>query len=142
MHPFDFGALGFWLFIAALVVAGYWKEARQEAERHETLRRIIEKNGSVDEPTLHKLFSSAKEGNNAPGSRYRGLRIAGTIIVFIGAGLAIFFVTIAAIFEHDRAHAMAALGVAAGVALSGVGVFVSSRFAEPPPNSRNEPPAR
>jgi hypothetical protein len=142
MHPFDLGALGFWLFIAALVVAGYWKDARQEAERHETLRRMIDKGGSVDEATLQKLFSSAKEGNNVPGGRYRGLRIAGTIIVFIAAGLAIFFLTLGAIFEHDRSHAMAALGVAAGVALLGVGVFVSSRFAEPPPDSRNEPPAR
>ena len=142
MHPFDLGALGFWLFIAALVVAGYWKDARQEAERHETLRRMIEKNGSVDEATLQKLFSSAKEGNTESGGRYRTLRIVGTIIVFIGAGLAIFFLTLGTIFEHERAHAMAALGVAAGVALLGVGVFVSSRFAEQPTSSRNEPPAR
>ena len=142
MGPFDFGALGFWLFIAALVVAGYWKETREQAEKHETLRRMIEKTGTVDEATLQKLFSSAKERKNEPGGRYRGLRIAGTIIVFIGAGLAVFFLTIGTIFEQERAHAMAALGVAAGVALLGVGVFVSSRFAELPPNSRNEPPAR
>ena len=142
MHPFDFGALGFWLFIAALVVAGYWKETREQAEKHETLRRMIEKTGSVDEATLQKLFTSAKEEKRAPGRQFRGLRIAGTIIVFIAAGLAIFFITIGTIFEHERSHAMAALGVAAGVALLGVGVFVSSRFAEQPPDSRNEPPAR
>ena len=138
----DLGAFGFWLFIAALVVAGYWKETRQNAEKHETLRRMIEKTGVIDEVKLKEVFSSATEQKSKPGSNYRGLRIAGTIIVFVGGALAIFFVAIGAIFEHERSHAMAALAVAVGVALLGVGVFVSSRFAEPPPESRNEPPAR
>src|SRR5690348_18077267 len=88
MHSMDFGAFGFWLFIAALVVAGYWKETRQNAEKHETLRRMIEKTGVIDEVKLREVFSSATEEKSKPGSNYRGLRIAGTIIVFVGAAMA------------------------------------------------------
>ena len=137
----DLGAFGFWLFIAALVVAGYWKETRQEAEKHETLRRMMEKTGEVDEAKMRELFSSAVDQKIKTGSGYRALRITGTIIVFVGAALAIFFLALGNIFENERTHAHAALAIAAGIALVGAGVFVSSRFAELPPPSRNEPPA-
>ena len=142
MHSMDFGAFGFWLFIAALVVAGYWKETRQEAEKHETLRRMMEKTGAVDEAKLKELFNSAVEQRSKPGGGYRALRITGTIIMFIGGAIAIFCLAIAAIFESDRSHALAASVVAAGIALTGAGVFFSSRFAELPADLRNEPPAQ
>lgn len=142
MHSMDFGAFGFWLFIAALVVAGYWKETRQEAEKHETLRRMMEKTGAVDEAKLRELFSSAVEQKTRPGAGYRALRITGTIVMFLAGAMAIFFLAIGTIFENESSHAHAALAVAAGVALLGAGIFVSSRFAEQPTESRNEPPAR
>ena len=47
---------GFWIFIAAIVVAGIWKDARAKAEKHETLRRIVEKTGTVNEAQLKELF--------------------------------------------------------------------------------------
>jgi hypothetical protein len=138
----DFGAFGFWLFIAALVVAGYWKETRQEAEKHETLRRMMEKTGAVDEAKLKELFNSAVDRKSKPGGGYRALRITGTIIMFLGAALALFFLAVTAIFADDRSHAQVAIVIAAGIALLGAGVFFSSRFAELPPDSRNEPPAK
>ena len=48
---------GFWIFMAAIVVAGIWKEQREKAEKHETLRRIVEKTGTLDEAKLKELFS-------------------------------------------------------------------------------------
>jgi len=142
MHSMDFGAFGFWLFIAALVVAGYWKEMRQEAEKHETLRRMMDKTGAVDEAKLKELFNSAVDQNSKPGGGYRALRITGTIIMFIGGAIAIFCLAVATLFDGDRSHALAASVVAVGISVVGAGVFVSSRFAELPPDSRNEPPAQ
>src|SRR5689334_9791264 len=142
MHSMDFGTFGFWLFIAALVVAGYWKETRQEAEKHETLRRMMEKTGSVDEAKLKELFSSAVEQKSRPARGYRALRITGTIVIVVAAAMAIFVLPIGTIFDTEASRAHAALAVAVGIALVGAGIFFSCRFAELPPESRNEPPAR
>jgi hypothetical protein len=136
MSPFDFGAVGFWLFVAALLVGGMWKETRQQAEKHETLRRLVEKTGTIDEARLKELFSAAPAEESRPGSSYRALRITGTILMFLAAGLAIIFATIGIMFG-DR-EALAALAIAAATALVGLGVFFSSRFAEPPPGSHYE----
>lgn len=132
----EYGALGFWMFVAALVVSGVWKETRQQAEKHETLRRLVEKTGTIDEARLKELFSAAPGEETRPGRGYRALRITGTIIMFVAAGLAIVFGTIGIMF--DERHAVAALAIAAATAVAGLGVFFSSRFAEPPPGSQHE----
>jgi hypothetical protein len=132
----ELGALGFWLFIAAIIVAGVWEKSRREAERHETLRRIVEKTGTIDEAKLKDLFTAAPAEESKPGSGYRSLRITGVIVMFLAAGLAIIFATIGLMFG-DR-QAIAALAIAAALALVGLGIFFSSRFAELPPGSQNE----
>lgn len=128
----DLGALGFWLFLAALFVGGYWKELRQNAEKHETLRRIMEKTGEIDEAQLKELFSAAPSDEMKPGTGYRVLRITGTIIMFIAAGLAIVAI-LGLVFGHREA--LPALAIAFGAGVTGLGVFFSSRFAEPPPGT-------
>jgi hypothetical protein len=135
MGPGDIGALGFWLFVAALVVGGMWKESRQQAEKHETLRRIVEKTGVIDEARLKELFSPAEEAK--PSASYRGLRIAGTIIMFAGAGMAMFFL-IPTLIGNPIEWWYGGLAIAAGISLLGLGVFFSSRFAEPPPGRQFE----
>jgi hypothetical protein len=135
MGPGDIGALGFWLFVAALVVGGMWKESRQQAEKHETLRRIVEKTGVIDEAALKELFSPAEESK--PSVSYRGLRIAGTIIMFAGAGVAVFFL-IPTLIGNPIEWWYGGLAVAAGISLLGLGVFFSSRFAAPPPGRQFE----
>jgi hypothetical protein len=137
MSPFDFGALGFWLFVAALLVGGMWKESRQQAEKHETLRRIVEKTGVVDEAKLKELFSSAGDTSSAPGTGYRALRIGGTIIMFAGAGMALFFL-IPTLIGHPIDWWYGGVAIAAGITLLGLGVFSSSRFAEQPPGTQYE----
>ena len=90
MFQGDLSALGFWIFIAAIVVGGMWKESRQNAEKHETLRRIVEKTGEIDEAKLKELFSEAPSEESKPGYGYRAARVTGTIVFFIGAGIATF----------------------------------------------------
>jgi hypothetical protein len=55
----DFGALGFWLFMAAVVAASILKEGRKESakekEIQETIRAAVDKDGKVD-PALLELL--------------------------------------------------------------------------------------
>lgn len=148
----DLGSLGFWLFIAAIVVGGYWRDARQKAEKHETLRRILEKTGTIDEAALKELFTERPSQEWKPGSGYRALRVMGTIVMFIAAAILVFFSLFAALAflfgqpptgpSNDVAGILAIFSAPAGIAMVGYGLFFSSRFAEPPPGSRNEPTAR
>jgi len=140
MFQGDISGLGFWIFVAALIVGGMWKESRQQAEKHETLRRIVEKTGTIDEAKLKELFRPAEE-QSYPGLSYRALRVAGTIIMFAGAGLAAFFL-IPKLFLSPIEWWYGGFSIAVGVAILGLGVFFSSRFAEPPANSRSDPPSR
>jgi hypothetical protein len=142
MHPWGGGAvLGFWLFIGAIIVASIWARARQKAEKHETLRRIVEKTGTIDEGMLRGLFKEGSPDASKPGALYRTLRIWGTIIMFIGAGLAMFFL-IPVTFGSPFARNFGVFGIPAGIAMLGLGVFFSSRFAEPPSASVNDPPSQ
>jgi hypothetical protein len=60
MSPFDVGAFGFWMFIAAIILAGTWSSARKNAEKHETLRRIVEKTGTIERQVVgHSIASSS-----------------------------------------------------------------------------------
>jgi hypothetical protein len=137
-----FGSLlGFWIFIAAIIVASIWASARKKAEKHETLRRIVEKTGTIDEALLRGLFKEGSSEESKPGAQYRALRIWGTIIMFIGAGLAMFFL-IPTLFGARVERGFGGLGISAGIALLGLGVFLSSLFAEPPSGSVNDPPSR
>jgi hypothetical protein len=133
--------MGFWIFLAAIIVASIWASARQKAEKHETLRRIVEKTGTIDEAKLKELFKEEPSDEWKPGAGYRVLRIWGTIIMFIGAGIAMFFL-IPTLFGSPIEWWFGGLAISAGIAMLGLGIFFSSRFAEPPPGSRNDPPAR
>lgn len=132
------GAATFWLFIAAAAVAGHWEKARRNAEKHETMRRIIEKTGTVDEAKLKELFNKRADwGMSEPGEVYRGLRIGGTVVLGVAAAIAVVFIGLG--FSEVVPSKVTAIGLsaAAGVALMGIGLFVSSRFAEPPPENRS-----
>jgi hypothetical protein len=148
----DLGALGFWIFLAAAVVGGMWVDARKKAEKHETLRRIVEKTGTIDEAKLKELFSEKPAAEPKPGSGYRALRVLGTIVMFVAAAILTFFGVVAVslllvdggrpMAPGDKIGVILAFAVPVAIAVAGWGLFYSSRFAEPPPRARNEPPAR
>jgi hypothetical protein len=145
---FNLGAAAFWLFIAAVVAISSWEKTRRNAEKHETLRRMMDKTGAIDEARLKDLFAAPPPSPWVPkppeaGSGYRFLLVAGTILMFTAGGLIAFFL----ILENTGAvgHDSAMIGLASTtiVALLGAGMFVSARFVRPPPNGyRGEPPAR
>jgi hypothetical protein len=144
------GSGGFWIFIAALVVGGMWSDARKKAEKHETLRTIIDKTGTIDEAKLRALFSDDTAPASKPGYAYRGLRIGGTIIMFLGAGAATFLLiatTLGRLFAvtemfRDTSGWIVGIAISGAIAMIGYGMFYSARFATPPPGALNEPPAR
>ena len=131
----DFGAVGFWIFIAAIIVVSSWSKSRREAEKHETLRRIVENTGVIDEAKLKELFAEPSE-ESKPGAGWRALRVSGTVVLFVAAGIATFFLIAAGlgqVFGQVIDWWWGGLAIAGGVAMVGLGLFFASRFAEPPP---------
>ena len=136
MGPLDFGGLGFWLFVAACVVVSTWAKSRRETEKHETLRRIVEKTGAIDEARLKDLFSDPLSEESKPGYGYRALRVGGSVTLFVAGGLATFFLIAAGlgkVFGQVLDWWYGGVAISAGLAVVGLGLFFSSRFAEPPP---------
>ncbi len=77
------GALGFWLFIAAIVAAGVWDNIRKREAQHETLRRIIESGQPIDDELTDKLLAITG-GSKTLG---KDLWVSGLIIMAIAPGL-------------------------------------------------------
>jgi cytochrome b subunit of formate dehydrogenase len=142
--------MGFFIAIAAIVVALIWHDARKKAEKHETLRRIVESTGTIDEAKLKELFKEASGGEKTPGRSYRVLRIAGMIVMFIGAGIVTFLLVVTGLIflfwgpdpDFDFDWMFPTYAISGGIAMLGYGLFFASRFAEPPASSRNELQAR
>lgn len=142
------GAAAFWIALAAVIIASGWFRSRSEAQKHETLRRIIEKTGHVDEMQMRALFQPPAPHipdhvwgrPPAPGSGYRTLRVLGSIVLFVAIGLATLF-TVLMLAGGARRDAIIGCAVASLVALFGAGLFFSSRFlARPPPSGQSERP--
>jgi hypothetical protein len=83
-----FAALGFWLFIAAIIVAGVWDSIRKRESQHETLRRIIESGQTIDDELTDKLLSLTGGASNK--NLDRDLKVSGLILLAIAPGLAVF----------------------------------------------------
>ena len=79
-------ALGFWLFVAAIIAVGVWDSIRKRDAQHETLRRIVESGQTVDDEMVNKLLSITDGNPNVE----RDLRISGMIMAAIGPGMALF----------------------------------------------------
>ncbi len=86
MEAAGLAGLGFWLFLAAVVVAGTWFDARKRESQQETLRRMVESGQQIDMDVVDRLIS-ASGGRDRPD---RDLKIAGIITMFVAPGLAVF----------------------------------------------------
>lgn len=137
----DIGGAAFWIFIAVVVWASTWEKARRNAEKHETLRRIIEKTGTIDEAKLKELFAPppvSESWKSPPGGGYRALRIIGTIVIGIGAALAILAVLIGQFGSvAQQRDSTIALFMGFALAFVGLAIFLSSRYAARPPDQGN-----
>ena len=117
---FGLAAFGFWMFVAAAVVAGVWDGVRKREAEHETLRRMIEAGQRPDTETIDKLLGHKKK----PA---RDLKVAGLIVIFVAPGLALMGLMIS--FAEDKAL-MPLLGIALLVAFVGAGLLTAAKFLE------------
>lgn len=145
------GAAAFWISIAAFFIAmGYFK-SRADDRKQQTLLRLLERTGQLDDaqvkllfppPTVHPLPPHHPWlRQTPPGAHRRAMRIFGTIVLSIAAGLAIFF-TIYARFgtPQMQLNAVAGYATAALIACFGIGLFVAGLFL--PPAEPTEPGER
>jgi len=131
------GAAAFWISLATFLIAGMYFRSRSEAAKHETLRQIVEKTGRVEEGQFKSLFDppppNAFTRIPVPGGGYRALRVFGLLLVFIAAGLFIFFTILGSSGAVLWYRAEIGYGASSVVALLGAGLFLSSRFLPQPP---------
>jgi hypothetical protein len=135
------GAAAFWISLAAFLIAGMYFRSRNEAAKHETLRQIVEKTGRVEEGQFKSLFDppppNAFTRIPAPGGGYRALRVFGLLLMFIAAGLFIFFTILGSSGAVQWYRAEIGYGASSVVAFLGAGLFLASRFL-PRPRAVNE----
>lgn len=112
---FGLAALGFWLFLAAVSVAGIWDGIRKREAEHETLRRIIESGKQPDQQVMDKLLGY----NKAPE---RDLKVAGLITMSVAPGL----IVLGWLVGEDAL--MPLVGVAGLVACIATGLLVAASF--------------
>ena len=129
------GAAAFWISLAAFLIAAMYFRSRSEATKHETLRQIVEKTGQVDERQLKALFEPPPNAFTRvppPGGGYRAMRIFGLLLLFIAAGLLIFFTILG--WSRPQLWNVAAIGYGAAsiVALVGAGLSLTARFLPQP----------
>jgi hypothetical protein len=139
-----FGAAAFWIALAAVLIAGGWFKMRREAIKQDTLLRLIERTGQLDEAQVKALFPPPpplpphwfRPPNPTPDGRIP-LKVFGTIALAVAVGLTVFF-TIFANFGAGWQQAEAVSGFAAAslVACIGIGLFVAARFVRPPPKEQ------
>jgi hypothetical protein len=137
------GAAAFWIALAAWLIAGQIQRTRREHQRHETLLRMIERTGKLDEEQIKLICPPPAPlpphwfARPEPPDGRRALKIFGTIALSLAVGLAVFF----AIWqewgtEAQRADAVVGFAWAALIACLGVGLLIASRFVRPPLGSR------
>lgn len=92
-------AAAFWIFLAAVIGAGAWAGARKEAEKHQTLRRLLDQGGTLDEPQLRELLRSLEKPPAwqpgmpvyTPPNHRRQCVVTGAILICVGVALMTFF---------------------------------------------------
>lgn len=115
------GALGFWSFIAAVVVAGIWYGIRQRQAEHETLRRMMESGQPIDQALMDRILSLSGGGRDRLD---RDLQVAGLIVLSVAPGLALMGWVLG--MQSEKAL-LPLLGAAALVGCVGIGLLVASR---------------
>ena len=140
MPIISLGAAAFWIALAAVLIAGSWFKSRREALKHDTLLRLVEKTGRIDEEQLKILFPPPVahplpphhpwlRPPAPPGSQRAGMRIVGTVALSVGIGLALFFAIVFRLGTVDmRENAIWGLGWAALFACIGVGLLAAGQF--------------
>lgn len=118
-----YGALGFWLFLAAVVVAGIWFDARKRESDQETLRRIVESGQRLDQAAIDKILRAGSGSNRVD----RDLKVGGLITLAVAPGLFILGYFLSKL-EEQLMDVM--LGVGLLVACVGIGLLAAGKMSE------------
>ena len=118
-----YGALGFWLFLAAVVVAGIWFDARKRESDQETLRRIVESGQRLDQATVDKILKAGSESKRVD----RDLKVGGLITLSVAPGLFILGYFLSRL-EEQIMDVM--LGVGLLVGFVGLGLLAAGKMSE------------
>lgn len=116
-----FAALGFWLFVAAMVAVGVWDSIRKRETQHETLRRMVESGQPLDEALLDRVLSVHKESKDMG----RDLRVGGWITLALGPGLAAFGWILGIALDEVLTYIM--LAVAVLMLFISAGLFIGAK---------------
>lgn len=116
-------AIGFWLFVAAIVVTGMWYDIRKRETQQETLRRIVESGQTVDDALLDRLLSASTGGS---ARLARELTVWGIVVLATAPGLALLAWFVA--LQYPPAF-YPILGASLLVGCVGVGLVIAARFA-------------
>jgi hypothetical protein len=115
--------MGFWLFLAAVVVANIWFGARKRESQQETLRRIVESGKEINPEVIDKLLGASGGSKRAD----RDLKVSGLIVIFVAPGLAVLGWFMSAL---DERLLVIMLGVSALVGFVGAGLLVAGKMYE------------
>ena len=116
-------ALGFWLFLAAVVVANVLAVSRKRESQQETLRRVVESGQQLDVAVIDRMLG-ASGGNERPD---RDLKVAGIITMFVSPGLAILGWFLGRF--NDKIFELM-IGVSLLVLIVGIGLYVAGMMSQ------------
>ena len=115
------GAMAFWIFVAAAVVASYWDGIKKRETQHETVRRAIESGNQIDEDMMNKLMSMGSGG----GSRAdRDFKVTALWMLPIAPGMAVFAYVLSSL-EGAEAAFYPLMGVAGLIACMAAGFWIA-----------------
>ena len=112
-------AFGFWMFLAAIIVASIWSDSRKREAQQETLRRIVESGQQLDPELVDRLLASKDGDGDKPD---RDLKVAGVITMSVGPGLVAFGAFLAP--YNDKILGVM-IGVGALVLIIGMGLYLA-----------------
>ena len=141
-----FGWAAFWIALAAVIISGRWLKARREAMKYDTIVRLAEKTGRIDEEQFKLLFPPPGPlpphwfAPPPPGNGRMVLRIFATILMVTGAGLVVSIFLLQGYFTPVmRQASVGAFGTAIVLAFLGAGLFIAGRFAPARRDDREAP---
>ena len=118
----SWGPLGFWLFLAAIIVAGIWSDIRKRESQQETLRRVVESGQQLDAALIDKMLdaSGGKERKDEE------LKTAGIIVFFVSLGMPVLGFALA---QFNEKVFTVMLGVGGLIFMVATGLYVAGTIA-------------
>jgi hypothetical protein len=115
-------AMAFWMFIAAISVAGVWDGIRKREAKHETVRRLIESGKEIDSELMDKLIGLTDNKSERPDRVFfiTGLWVLPAAVGLVALGFGLGFIS-------EEAE-VALYGVAGLLAVLGLGFLVASKI--------------